>query len=128
MRFDSGEIELYRGDISGGDGGFPSVSYTLLAQEAYSELKVGITRHYMAKEHDEQVALLVRIHQRHDIAVEDTAVLYPYAYEDGAVYRVVQVQHGIEDSIAYTDIALERREGLDADAVKGSTDDADTED
>lgn len=120
MRFDSGELEIYRASIVHENGGMPTEGYASLGVEAYGERKVGIQRHYLAKEHDEEVDLLVRIHRRYDITVNDLVVLRPYTHTDGAAYKVLQIQNADDDEPC-TDLALQREVGLDASSIENGT-------
>lgn len=81
--------------------------------ESYYEARtVGVQRYYTAMEHAAQADAVVRVPRYYGIAPDtDRITLSPVDHKDTGVYKVLQVQHVMDnDGLSATDITLEGRE------------------
>lgn len=104
MLLDSGVLTVCSRSNITRPGKMPAEKLTKKSEHWYGERTVGYGRYFAAQQANEQVDILVRIWHDRDIRSTDYCVL-----EDGEQYRIVQVQHAVdEDGLRVTDLSLER--------------------
>ena len=113
--YDSGTLILQRGANTAPPGEAPVMELSTVWGSDYEARTVGITRHYTAMEHANQADALVRVPRFYAISpATDRVLLTPVDHEDNSIYKILQVQHVLDDDGLYaTDITLERTGELD---------------
>lgn len=71
----------------------------------YEERTVGVTRHYQAMQHAEEITMVIRVPRMDCISALDVC-----ADKNGAQYEIRQVQHPRDVTPPVCDLALERVE------------------
>ena len=116
--FDGGVITFYSVSNSSGQGKMPKKTYTPKNSVCYENRTVGINRYSVAMQFDVQLSHVCRTPAVFDIDTSFIAVLKPYSHEDGAVYKIYQIQQTTdEDNLPCTDFSLQRLEGINADEI-----------
>lgn len=109
MLLDSGIVSIYRQKNVAAPGKKPQYEWEQIWQSYYGEKTVGVNRYYTAMAQDDQVDMLIEAQRNRGISTAtDRAEI------DGVYYRIVQIQHVLDDNdLPMTDLALERVEGLE---------------
>lgn len=115
--FDSGTLVLRRGVNMAPPGEAPEMEMTTVWGSYYEARTVGVQRYYTAMEHANRADIVVRIPRYYGVQPDtDRIVLAPVDHEDDGEYKVLQVQHVLDDDDQYaTDLTLERIGALDGD-------------
>lgn len=101
--FDSGQVDIYKLSNTAQAGDVPKEGLTYSSSYWYEERAVGVTRFYAALKADVKIERLIRIWQDRDVYTDQVCKI------DDAQYKIVQVQHGVnEDGLDITDLSLER--------------------
>lgn len=112
---DSGTLVLQRGVNMAPPGEAPEMEMTTVWGSYYAARTVGVQRYYTAMEHADRADIVVRIPRYYGVQPDtDRILLTPVDHEDDGVYKVLQVQHVLdEDRLYATDLTLERIGALD---------------
>lgn len=112
---DSGTLFLQRGVNMAPPGEAPEMEMTTVWGSYYAARTVGVQRYYTAMEHANRADIVVRIPRYYGVQPDtDRILLTPVDHEDDGVYKVLQVQHVLdEDRLYATDLTLERVGALD---------------
>lgn len=117
MRYDSGELTIYKKTNVAEPGRMPVASYTRGETLCYADLTVGISRYNQARQNDALIDLLVRVPRTYGVRANDVVTIRPYSHpvDESELYAVYQAQLTTdEDGLPVTDLSLERYEGIDA--------------
>lgn len=101
--FNDGLCTVYALENRGRAGGMPVKRLVRKYSLRYEERTVGLTRFYTAMQHDEKIALVLRVPRMADESV--LAVCIP---ADGMQYEIKQIQHPRDISPPVSDLSLER--------------------
>lgn len=85
--YNSGIVRIYQVTDQGEPGYAPVLLLELRASLRYEEQKLGLIRHYAAKQAQVQVEKVIRVPRRPDISPQDVAQT-----DDGRLYRIELVQ------------------------------------
>lgn len=105
MLFDDGVVYICTLTNVAENGRMPKEVLTKIAKFWFAERTIGYNRQYLARGVNQQIDMLIRIHQYRQARVNYYAVL-----GNGEQYRITNVQHLIDDNdgLRYTDLTLER--------------------
>lgn len=115
MVLDSGVLDLRRGANTAPAGEAPVLEFETIWSGYYADRTVGITRWYTAQQHGDRPDIMVRIQRNYDISTAtDRVNIWPYDHKDSNMYKIIQIQHVLDDDgLPVTDLTLERTGELD---------------
>lgn len=107
MILDSGIIQIYNLQNIAPKGSMPVEKLQFVSEHYFGERTVGYNRFYEAKGANQQADLLVRVWQDRTLSTKQYAVI------DNRQYRIIQVQHLLDErNLKVTDLTLERLDDL----------------
>lgn len=106
MKYDDGVVFICELQNVSPNGMKPSMKLVKINKHWFGERTIGLNRQYLAKGVDEQVDMVVRIHQDRNVLIGMHAVL-----GNGDQFHIDNVQHLFdEDKLRCTDLTLSRLE------------------
>lgn len=120
MLLDAGMVTVWAGENVAALGCLPKIQYTnKIFESYYGEKTVGVTRHYIAKAHNDKVDMLIQIQRSNKISTTHLCYVVPVSDAEGqSWYKILQVQQVLdEDGLPMTELALQRIEAVDDGAA-----------
>ena len=103
--FNDGVVRLYSVSSPEANAAMPTENLTLKHRVRYQARTVGMNRHFAALQAQVEVSHVLRCLRLRDVSTQDVAIL-----DDGAQYRIEQIQYPSNVEMPCMDLTLERLE------------------
>lgn len=103
LTFDDGIVKILNKINVSPKGKKPKYDLQEMCEHYFEFETVGINRYFIALAEKSKIDTVIKIWENKNITTDNIAQL-----EDGINYRIVQVQHAVEDGIKISRLSLER--------------------